>query len=139
MIKNDIIIHLKSNSNIYLILKYQMVLIVYMKTKYGLDILPLIRYIWTSHPSITQSWYSDDSGAGGKFTDIQRLLDNVMVRGPPQGYFPDSTKSILVMSQRSVPQSEALFWEYGLQVVTGSRYLGVFVGMEMTQARWLED
>ena len=60
-----------------------------------------------------------------------------MVQGPPQGYLWGPTKSILVVSSQNISREEALFQEYSLQVVIGRRYLGVFVGTEATQARWL--
>ena len=43
------------------------------------------------------------------------------------------------MSPRNVPQAEAFFWGYGLQVVMGSRYLGGFVETDTAQAWWLEE
>ena len=46
-----------------------------------------------------------------------------MVQGPPQGYFPDPTKSILVVSPHNVPRAKDFFGGYGLQIVTVSRYL----------------
>ena len=55
-------------------------------------------------------------------------MDDLMVRGNLQGYFLGPTKSILVLSPYNVPQAESLFRGYGLQIVTGSRYLRGFVG-----------
>ena len=60
-----------------------------------------------------------------------------MVQGPPRGYFPDPTKSVLVVSLQNVLLAEAFFWGYGFQIMTGSQYLGGFVGTETEQARWL--
>ena len=37
---------------------------------YRLGILPLIRYLRTDHPSLTQPWYTDDSEEGGTLADI---------------------------------------------------------------------
>ena len=62
-----------------------------------------------------------------------------MVQGPPRGYLLDPTKRILVVYPRNVPQAEAFFWGYGMQVVTGSRYLRGFVGTETAQAWWFEE
>ena len=62
-----------------------------------------------------------------------------MVRGPPQGYFPELTKSILVLFPRNVPQEEAFFFGYELEIITGSRYLGGFVVKEAAQACWIEE
>ena len=55
-------------------------------------------------------------------------VDNLMVIGPPRGNFPYLTKTILVMSPRNVPQAEAFFRGYILQIVTGRRYLWGFMG-----------
>ena len=43
------------------------------------------------------------------------------------------------MSTWNVPRADSFFWGYGLQIVTGSRYLGGFVGTETYQAWWLEE
>ena len=46
---------------------------------YGMGILPLIRYLRMSHPSVTQPWYTDDAGSGGTLADKRCHLDNLMV------------------------------------------------------------
>ena len=43
------------------------------------------------------------------------------------------------MSPQNVPRAEAFFWGYGLKAVTGSWYIGGFVGTETAQAWWLEE
>ena len=37
---------------------------------YGIGLIPLIRELRGAHPRVTQPWYSDDAGAGGKFQNI---------------------------------------------------------------------
>ena len=106
---------------------------------YGLGILPLIWELRAYHPRVTQPWYADDDGAGGKFAGIRWNLDDLMVQGPLQSYFPEPTNSIVVVSPRNILREETFFRGYGLQVVAGIRYLGVFVGTEAMQARWLEE
>ena len=105
---------------------------------YGLGILPLIRYLRTAHPGVTKSWYDDDSGAGGTLSGIRRHLGYPMVIGPLRGYLPETTKRILVVSPQSIPWAEALFWGYGLKVMTGSQYLGGFMGTEAAHDQWLK-
>ena len=100
---------------------------------YDLGVLPLIRELWTAQPSVTQTWYADEAGTGGIFTDIRKRLNKLMVGGPPRGYLPEPTKSILVMSPWYVPRVEALFWGYGIQAVMGSQHLGGFFGTETAQ------
>ena len=52
-----------------------------------------------------------------------------MVQGPPRGYFLEPNKNILVMSPRNIPRAEDLFRGYGIQIVMGSRYIGVLSGI----------
>ena len=64
---------------------------------YDIGVLPLIRDLQGSHPCVTQPWYADDAGAGGKFTHILAHLCDLQARGPPRGYFPELTKNILLV------------------------------------------
>ena len=91
---------------------------------YGIGVLPLIQELRDAHPYITQPWYADDAGAGGKFGEIIAHFGDLKVRGSPQGYFPDSTNSMLVVSPRKLTRDEEFFQGRGLKVVTGSHYLG---------------
>ena len=64
-------------------------------TAYDIGILTLILYIRAVHSQVMQLWYTDDAGAGGKFEALQEHMRDMMVRGPPWGYFTDPTKRIL--------------------------------------------
>ena len=76
---------------------------------YGIGVLPLIRELWETHPHVKQLWYADEAGAGGKFTHILSHLRDLQARVPPRGYFPEQTKSILVVAPRNVAQEEEFF------------------------------
>ena len=52
----------------------------------------------------------------------------MQARGPKWGYFPELTKSLLVVALRNVKIAEELFRGMGIKVIKGSRYLRVFVG-----------
>ena len=95
---------------------------------YGLRISPLIRELRKAHPVVTQTWYADDAGGGVTFKSIWRHLHYLMVIGSLRGYFPEPANIILVLSPWNVLQAEAFFQGYVLQIGTGSRYLGGFVG-----------
>ena len=69
-----------------------------------------------------------DAGAKGKFGHILEHFQDLQARGPPQGYFLEPTKSILVVATRNVARAEEFFRGIGMKIVTGSWYLGVFVG-----------
>ena len=91
------------------------------------------------YTSLTKTWYADDIGEVGTFKGIQCHLEDLMIRGPPRGYFPEPTKRILVVYPQNVPRAEAFFWGYGLYIVKGRRYLRGFVGKETAQTRLREE
>ena len=76
---------------------------------------------------------------GGTFKGIFHHLDELMVVGTPRGYFPDLTKSVLFVSSQNVPRVEAFFRGYGLQIMTGRRYLRGLVGSKAAQDSWLGE
>ena len=81
--------------------------------------------------------YADDAGTEGTFEVIRHYLDDFMMQGNPHGYFPEPTKSVLVISPRNVLKAEVFFRGYRLQIVTWGRYLGGFVGSKETYDCWL--
>ena len=50
------------------------------------------------------------------------------MRGPARGYYPETTKSILVVSTGNVARAEEHFQGLGIRVVTGHRYVGGYIG-----------
>ena len=52
---------------------------------------------------------------------------DLQLRGPTRWYYPEPTKSILVVAKRNVPRAKEYFRGMGIQVVTGSIYLGGFI------------
>ena len=95
---------------------------------YGIGVLPLIRRLKRSHPNLFQPWYADDAGAGGSFTDIRSMFEELQKIGPAYGYFPEPSKSILVVPPAMVERAKEYFRDLHFKVTTGSRYLGGFVG-----------
>ena len=58
--------------------------------------------LWGAHPRVTQTWYADDVGAGGKFQNILEHFRDLQARGTARGYYPEPTKSILVVSPGNI-------------------------------------
>ena len=81
---------------------------------YGIGVLLLVRELQGAHPCVTQTWYADDAGAGGKFTNILEHLRDLQARGPAQGYYPEPTKSILVVALGNVARAEEYSWGLGI-------------------------
>ena len=65
---------------------------------YDIGVLHLIRELWGSHPRVTQPWYVEDTGSGGKLANILEHLWGLQARGPARGYYPEPTKSILIVA-----------------------------------------
>ena len=96
---------------------------------------PLIRELQGAHPRITQPWYADDVGAGGKFGHILEHLRDPRARFLARDYYPEPTKIILVVAPGNVAQAEEFFWGMGIQVVTGHCYPGGFIGYREAEER----
>ena len=69
---------------------------------YVIGVLPLIRELRRAHPRVTQMCYADDAVAGGKFEHIQAHLRDLLARGLSRGYYPEPTKSFLVVAPQNV-------------------------------------
>jgi len=64
---------------------------------YAVGTLPLIQSL--HNPTHwTQLWYADDASAGGSLSDLQEWFSLLCSRGPAFGYFPEPTKSFVVVS-----------------------------------------
>ena len=95
---------------------------------YGIGVLHLIRDLRRAHPRVTQPLYDDDAGAGGEFEETMDHFRDLKLRREARGYFPEPTKSILVVAESNVPRAKEYFRGMGIKVVTGHRYLGGFMG-----------
>ena len=71
---------------------------------------------------------------GGKFEEIMDHFRDLQLRSPDQGYYPEPTKSILVVAESNVPRAKEYFRGMGIKVVTGSIYLGGFIGEREAEA-----
>ena len=106
---------------------------------YGLTMLPLSKYLLQVVPECHQPWYADNAGAGGKFDKIADCFMELTDKGPVRGYFPNPTKSILVVKPHSVKVAKAKFSHLGFHVVNGTQYLGGHVKTVESKEEWVSD
>eukprot|EP00978_Attheya_sp_CCMP212_P009133 scaffold21500_cov58-Attheya_sp.AAC.4 len=106
---------------------------------YGLMLLPLIKVLKKEHPGVSQPWYADDAGAGGSFTAIRKQFDCLRKLGPARGYFPEPSKSILVVQETNLAVAKAALGDLGFRITTGNRYLGRFIEEEAPQEEWVQE
>ena len=76
----------------------------------------------------TQSWYADDSACVGRLENVKEWFEKLLQKGPRFGYYPELSKSVLVVDPKFEDKAVALFSGVGVKVVSGSRFLGGFIG-----------
>lgn len=65
---------------------------------------------------------------------------NLLIKnGWAQGYFPEPTKSILVVKPAIVEHVRAQFAHDGFKVVTDTRYLGGFIGDKEDESLYVQE
>jgi hypothetical protein len=104
---------------------------------YGIGILPLIGRLKLEFPAVKQPWYMDDAGAGGCFADLRHFFLCLQEIGPAYGYFPEPTKSILIVRAHNRTNSKSSFKDLQFKVqTTSSRHLGGYFGSQADQELW---
>jgi hypothetical protein len=63
------------------------------------------------------------------------LIEN----GPKYGYYPEPSKSYLVVHPKFVEHAKILFAGFNINIVTGSRFLGGFIGSIEDTNLWIEE
>ena len=96
---------------------------------YAVGIIPLIRELQGNGGK--QLWYADDASDAGSLKQIRSWWDVLRTRGPSYGYFPNATKSWLLVKENVVQQARALFEDSGINItIEGRRLLGAALGTE---------
>lgn len=84
-----------------------------------------------------QYWYADDSSIVGEWRVIKGWIQVLVEIGPKIGYFPEPSKSLLIVSPEQVEAAEQYFSEEKFEVITGARYLGGFLGRRVDAELYL--
>ena len=75
------------------------------------------------------SYYADDSAAGSSLENLKIWWDLLEEIGPLYGYFPNGSKTHLLVKPDAVERARALFKDTGINICTeGKRYLGGAIG-----------
>ena len=87
---------------------------------YAIAAQPLIHQL---HGIAKQVWYADDSAAGSNLEELRRWWDMLEGIGPNYGYFPNGSKTLIVVKPELV--SNEIFQGTGISISTEGRcYLG---------------
>ena len=103
---------------------------------YGISLIPLINLL-KERGSCKQCWYADDGGALGSLAELKLWMEALIQLGPMFGYFPEPAKSVIVVDGAHISAAKHIFESTGVQVSTGHRYLGSFIGSEEDRQQYL--
>ena len=94
---------------------------------YAISMIPLV-YDKTV-TDIHKNFYADDGAGAGKLIRVKEWWELMKVRGPNYGYFPEPSKTVLVVKPQHLDEAEALCKSDGLIIRTsGKKYLGGVIG-----------
>ena len=96
---------------------------------FALASVPLINAIAVDQ--VTQAWFADDAGAGGELQRLRQWWDKIVELGPKYGYFPNATKSYLIVKPEKRNKANKIFRDTNIIICqTGKRYLGGALGCD---------
>ena len=97
---------------------------------YGVSLMPLIESLKD------RTWYAGDSGTLGALGNLVEWLSSLTENGPKYGFYPEPSKSYLVVHPNIVEKAHQLFYRFGIRIDEGRRYLGGFIGSDEGRIRF---
>ena len=96
---------------------------------YALAVTPLIHRLRNMQPDVKQVWFADDAMAAGNLKDLLQWWQHLTAIGPAFVYFPNATKTHLVVEPELMDKATKIFENTEVQVTTqGQRHLGTAIG-----------
>ena len=106
---------------------------------YAIGVMPLVRLLKEPQPSRwVQNWFADDSACIAALKHLKEWLKILLAEGPKFGYFAEPNKSYLIVSPAFIEVAKEMFSEFQINVVTGNRFLGSYIGSVMDTKDWIE-
>jgi hypothetical protein len=105
---------------------------------YALCILPLIRKLKRPE-KWKQNWYADDSACLAQLINLREWLNILMLEGPKYGYFPEPQKSYLVVHSDYLKHAQEFFKDFNINIVTGRKFLGGYIGGQKDVHDWIVE
>ena len=105
---------------------------------YALSALPLVRSLKDTQ-RWTQAWYADDANCGGFLDSLLVWFQRLLQDGPTFGYYPQPSKTSLVVDERDLPEARRLFEPLGVNITCSHRLLGGHVGSSEGWSAFVEE
>ena len=95
---------------------------------YVIGITPLLEVIKPSTSDdyrVKHAAFADDLGGAGELWNLRRWWDNIVIFGPKLAYYPNGSKSWLVVKPIKEEKARQIFRDTNIKVTTeGRSYLG---------------
>ena len=78
--------------------------------------LPLIPSLRASGRWI-QNWYADDSSCAADLPSLQNCFEELLHKGPDYGYYPEPSKTVLVVDPSGLKWASELFTNFTIRIV----------------------
>ena len=105
---------------------------------YWIRIISLIKCIKSTHPDITQPRYSDNAGSLGMSDKSERYFNSLKCNVPDQGYYPDPTKSVVIVHLKKIEVGELFCQCNGFKVCIGAHYLIGYTRENKPKGDWIK-
>ena len=108
---------------------------------YGITLVPLAEELRAADPGLLSPFYADYAAFDGSERRSAQLLKLLMRRGSDWGYFPEPDKSLFISDtpgQEAAAKREFAAEVLTLNFVSGSRYLGAYLGPQSELEAWVK-
>ena len=105
---------------------------------YAISTTPLIHRLLTE--DVRQAWFADDASAAGDLHALRCWWDRQIEIGPEYGYFPNASKTWLIVKEESLSHAQDVFCGSGVQITNeGNRHLGAAIGSNSFREKYVKD
>ena len=105
---------------------------------FAIGILPLIHHL--DEKSCSQIWYADDAAACGRISTLRGWWDGLCLKGPGYGYFPNASKSELIVKPAFWDLASSTFAVMDVNITTEEhRYLDSAIGSPASVSNFIHE
>jgi hypothetical protein len=86
-----------------------------------MGLLPLVWHLKSEvEDTLSQPWYADDTGVGGRLDQIGICFKKLQEYGPKYDYFPEDSKSILIVRDHNVERAKKFVANMDFTIKSGN-------------------
>ena len=84
--------------------------------------------------------YADDLTAAGTIMRLRNWWETLCRLGPKFGYFPEGSKSWLIVKEKEVQKAQSVFKDAHIKITTeGQRHLSAVIGSETFKQKYVQE